>query len=1141
MKAIQQYRGVMLLLILLAIAAPVSQLFARGQVYRHLTTRDGLPSGFVWHMMQDRNGFIWTATNGGISKYDGYNFTNYQADVDNPDAISSNLVYTIREINSGLFVVGTSTAVDVFNPATEVFRSVRLSGGIPPIAFARDVHVMDSGDIWVAASDGLYHITGESLLADTASVQFHPLPESLLPEEFIGFTSMAHDGRNILWAGSNRYLHKFHLENREFMPIGPVDDAVESILKGNIWSLLWSSGEMLAVTSEAGLAVWRDGADAPEAVTQLGPLNREQLAGAFFQSVTEDANDNIWLGTGISGAIRWNPETGDVVTFRHDPGNENSIHEDDVHYVFVDDQQNVWFGYHFLGLSVMHSQEWSYTFRLATEEFDPDHPANRLFEFTEDREGNLWFPTHAGLVFHPADGRPAVAYALDPGLPIDKKLGHIVIDEEHQVILAVSADGNHIHRFDPDTGTFTDETRADSLGMIIRAFTDSTGHYFTTFSGKIIRIDRVTLEPEVIRVPIDETVASEVQPTLVGRDRDGNYLMIVVQFRGTELVKAENFLFHPETRSFTEVDIRMPENVIMNSPPKVSDYQAGVIWIRFNTGIFRQNLLTGESELLFQSDSGIINESSGIIHEDSEGYLWMNNQTGIMRLDPVTQSITYFETDSGIRAGRLMNVDGLSNGDILFSGIGGYLRFNPREIQQEAPIRKIHITELTAGPTVYPTLYNDQPTIEIESSDNNLAFSFMGLNYRDPAFTRYRYRIAGYDEDWNNVGTQRRVFLANLPPGSYTFEVQAAPRFGAFSEDTAAVSFVILPPWWKTWPAYVLYFLLFIGLVLATDRFQRRRLLRKMREQARDKELEQAKEIEKAYRILEETHSKLETAHKNLAISHEHLKTAQEQLVQQEKLASLGQLTAGIAHEIKNPLNFVNNFSDVSMEMVDEALEMIREIGPNGLAEKTADLLSDIKSNLAKIHEHGSRADGIVKSMLQHSRGGSGKKEPTDLNALVKEYVNLAFHGMRAGKNPITVEIDLQLDESAGKVPLIAEDFSRVILNLCNNAFDAMREKSENAKGKTQKPDVYAPKLTVRTNSDGGKLMIEIEDNGPGIPDDIKDKILQPFFTTKKGTAGTGLGLSITHDIIKAHGGSIDIRSQPGQTVFSVTFDRKNG
>ncbi|GAB2617419.1 sensor histidine kinase [Belliella aquatica] len=305
--------------------------------------------------------------------------------------------------------------------------------------------------------------------------------------------------------------------------------------------------------------------------------------------------------------------------------------------------------------------------------------------------------------------------------------------------------------------------------------------------------------------------------------------------------------------------------------------------------------------------------------------------------------------------------------------------------------------------------------------------------------------------------------------------------------------------------------------------------------------------------LLEETIEELVQKRKaveesNLALqkSLEDLKAAQDQLVQQEKLASLGQLTAGIAHEIKNPLNFVNNFSEVSIEMMEEIIDSRYKTQDARLkteADEIEDeILEDIKANLKKIHEHGSRANGIVTSMLQHSRGGSGKKEPTDLNALIKEYVNLSFHGMRAGKNPINVDIQLVLDTDLGKVSLIKEDFTRVVINLCNNAFDAMREKVK----KYQVPSTeyndravvdgnYLPKLKVTTMLEKGWVRLSLEDNGPGIRDEIKDKIFQPFFTTKKGTEGTGLGLSITHDIVKTHGGEINIKVEEGKgTEFII-------
>jgi signal transduction histidine kinase len=393
-----------------------------------------------------------------------------------------------------------------------------------------------------------------------------------------------------------------------------------------------------------------------------------------------------------------------------------------------------------------------------------------------------------------------------------------------------------------------------------------------------------------------------------------------------------------------------------------------------------------------------------------------------------------------------------------------------------------------------------------------------------------------------DAGTRRFAQFSNLPPKSYTFLVRAVNAYGITSAEAASVSFTVLPPLYRTWWAYGFYLILLIAGIVTADRIQRRRVQQKEREKAREKELAQAREIEKAYQNLEAAHKDLEQAHSNL-------KSAQDQLVQQEKLASLGQLTAGIAHEIKNPLNFVNNFSEVCVEMIEEAREEIKEINSKFKIQnlELSDLLDDIEANLRKIHEHGSRADSIVKSMLQHSRGGSGKMEPTDLNALMKEYVNLAFHGMRAGKDPINVDIKMDLDESIGDLPMIAEDFSRVILNLVNNAFDACAERSRSTMRDVETQDLaslpkgeksdYKATLTIRTKSENGKVLVEIEDNGPGIPDDIKDNILQPFFTTKKGTSGTGLGLSITNDIVKAHGGSMEIHSQPGQTVFNIKLN----
>ena len=278
------------------------------------------------------------------------------------------------------------------------------------------------------------------------------------------------------------------------------------------------------------------------------------------------------------------------------------------------------------------------------------------------------------------------------------------------------------------------------------------------------------------------------------------------------------------------------------------------------------------------------------------------------------------------------------------------------------------------------------------------------------------------------------------------------------------------------------------------------------------------------------------------------IKIGQTQMLKQEKLASLGQLTAGIAHEIKNPLNFITNFSELSVEFIDEISEHLEKLEKNNVTEEIDLLLKDVKSNLHKIHQHGSRADAIVKSMLLHSRGGSGKFESVDLNELIKEYVNLSFHGMRANKNPINVQIQLDLDENVGLVKLNSESLSRVILNLCKNAFDAMREKLERTgkevavprPGENSMLEEYNPKLIVRSRLQQDNVVLEIEDNGPGVPDAIKDKLMTPFFTTKSGSEGTGLGLSITSEIVQAHKGILQIDSEEDKfTRFRISLPKE--
>jgi two-component system NtrC family sensor kinase len=275
---------------------------------------------------------------------------------------------------------------------------------------------------------------------------------------------------------------------------------------------------------------------------------------------------------------------------------------------------------------------------------------------------------------------------------------------------------------------------------------------------------------------------------------------------------------------------------------------------------------------------------------------------------------------------------------------------------------------------------------------------------------------------------------------------------------------------------------------------------------------------------------------RELSKSLDDLRTAQDRLVQTQKLASLGQLTAGIAHEIKNPLNFVNNFAAVSAELTDELNEVL---SPATLDDTTraevGEITQTLKDNLSKVVQHGKRADSIVKNMLLHSREGSGEHRPSDINALLDESLNLAYHGARAEKREFNVTLQRDFDVTAGTIEVFPQEITRVFLNLIANGFYAVtKRKMENGNSP------FEPVLNAATRNLGEAVEIRIRDNGTGIPDEIREKMFNPFFTTKPAGEGTGLGLSMSHDIIvKQHGGTIDVETEPGKfTEFRIVLPR---
>ena len=526
-------------------------------------------------------------------------------------------------------------------------------------------------------------------------------------------------------------------------------------------------------------------------------------------------------------------------------------------------------------------------------------------------------------------------------------------------------------------------------------------------------------------------------------------------------------------------------------------------------------------------EQGMASSFVGPIVEDKNGNLWFGtNIGGVSKYDG--KSFTHFTKKEGLSHYRVGSIIEDKNGHLWFSTFGGGVNKMEKDVYQASPhplvvqLRHLYLNEALpnyrnpSDSSIQAIQFDSVQAFEnypihpkIPSDQNHLSFQFSAIDWSAPTKIKYSFRLLGLDNKWSNPAEKTLADYRNLPDGKFTFQVRAIGESGKWSK-AFEYSFTILPPWWKTGWAFTLYALLFLA-ALRTFSLWRERRLRQEKEQLQQKVEERTLELKKSLADL---------------------KSTQAQLIQSEKLASLGELTAGIAHEIQNPLNFVNNFAEVSAEML---VEMDAELDKGDVQEAKA-ISADLQQNLSKIHHHGQRASSIVKGMLEHSRTSSGVKEPTDINALADEYLRLAYHGLRAKDNSFNATMETHFDSDLPLVSVIPQDIGRVLLNLINNAFYVVNEKAK------QGIEGYQPTVTISSQKLENAIEITVQDNGNGIPDAIKGKIFQPFFTTKPTGQGTGLGLSLAYDIVtKGHGGNLEVESMERDgTKFTIQLPAKS-
>lgn len=499
----------------------------------------------------------------------------------------------------------------------------------------------------------------------------------------------------------------------------------------------------------------------------------------------------------------------------------------------------------------------------------------------------------------------------------------------------------------------------------------------------------------------------------------------------------------------------------------------------------------------------------GVYPMDSNSYLIMTD--GGNALSKITESGQYTFNDNLLAtyADRSFITGYYDKGVVWLGGSKGLLRLDPAILNNKDYPVSISLTQVRlADNTVYGNYSTYPDNLKLDYTNNQLRFDYTANNFNFPGSVRFQYMLEGFDKNWSDWTKDTRKDYTNIPEGNYTFQVRTR-NFDGSPTEPVTFSFTILPPWYRTWWAYTLAVLALIIIVYVVIMVRSRQL--------------KAEKVKLEELVEERT---------------QELRQSQDRLVEQQKLASLGQLTAGIAHEIKNPLNFVNNFAELSDELVSEIREEIEKQGDKISAddrEYMGEILDDLSHNVQKINEHGKRADNIVKGMLMHSRAHSEDRELVDINELVDENVKLAYHGFRSKHSGTQVQVDKVLGD-VGSTEIIKQDVARVILNIVNNAIYAANKKKS-----TSSDESFAPKVTITTAERNGRITIHIRDNGVGISEENQKKIFNPFFTTKPTGEGTGLGLSISYDIIvKSHQGDLRLESKEGDyTEFIIELPKK--
>jgi signal transduction histidine kinase/ligand-binding sensor domain-containing protein len=1065
--------------------------------------------------------------------------------------LRDNIALSLLKDNSGLIWIGTANGLYRYDGEYMRSYSVPGAGGL----------IEDKeGRIWFTETRGIGMLDAKRGRVSMSSAILIPrpnLPRMTLDDKGnIWISQIAGKGVDVIDPAAQTYQH-----------LG----RSTGISGTNVWGTFEDRQKNIWLTTDDGADIINPG---KKTIKYLN--GSSGLGGDTLMAVTGDQKGSIWIARKDDGVAAINTERGSIINY----GSLQGLHNDYTNRLLYTRPGMLWVGAN-NGLSILDLQKGMVKIFAANEGIS----GSFIFDLLQDDKHREWVaaPT-AGVSIVDQDAR--IVY------PVGKKIiSTLFEDGAGRIWAGSSSEGIVILNEDKKTATPLNKQNGFSDNFI-QAFTEENGKLWVTSFGGLDIIDEA--HKSMAHTGQKEGLVSDSIYSVL-KDREGN-IWFTGPSEGIEIIdSAQNSLRRTDKENGLSdnnildikqdnagriwiatyvagvdvIDLKAGTVQYLNRAPGLKDTcyrnlmtdKYGRVWIGTDKGIYVADMERGTLTSIgtregLSSDYVIsLNEYGGSVIAAAHNMVniiippvrghgagskinpekWevsrMAGSEGLSQTNTtwdvniVTRKAQYLWGDNGITIINDIKKEEDSAGTYI---IGMNIMNEPQHFSNPFLLDE-HDTLWTAdsfyvkGQTPLYTGYQQQGkmywdsisgpynmpvNLHIPYNHNYIQFQFAQANTGRQDSVLYSYVLQGLDKNWSPVSN--RTFTdnyLNLPSGVYTFKVRSKGLNGIWGSP-AVFTFTISPPWYGTWWAYTIFALLGLGLLRLYIIYRSRKL-------------------KKENRVLEE---KVAQRTRQLNESLEHLKSTQAQLVQSEKMASMGELTAGIAHEIQNPLNFVNNFSDVNTELIDEMrMEMAK-----GNSNEALSIAENIRENEQKINHHGKRADAIVKSMLQYSRNTTGQKDATDINALADEYLRLSYHGLRAKDKSFNASIQTDFDETVGKVNLISQDVGRVLLNLFNNAFYAVNKKNVDAKSGGLP---YAPTVSVSTRREDGQISIRVRDNGNGVTKNVIDKIFQPFFTTKPAGEGTGLGLSLSYDIIKAHGGTLQVQTGEGEfTEFEIVL-----